>query len=220
MFERQSVLAAVLDSGGRNGSDGFRRLRLGELTGWQLIQLSCFSTMLSNLSAAVSPVLGAHLPTRVGEVRTAGNRTLLKTRLDQFWIFTRDDDDLAPVLGSVVTPSLGSISLLSHSRACIFIKGPAVRELLALGVALDLHPTAFAIGQFALTGLHHTPVLIHREGESHYNLFVMRTFALTVWDWISDAALRFGYECDRSYGSPTTLASVEAGPGTRGELSI
>jgi sarcosine oxidase gamma subunit len=27
-----------------------------------------------------------------------------------------------------------------------------------------------------------------------FEIYAMRTFALTVWDWLADAALEFGYE--------------------------
>ncbi len=76
-------------------------------------------------------------------------------------------------------------------------KGAAARELLAQGVPLDFHPDVFRIGQFALTGLHHTPVLIHRRGEDLYELYALRTFGLSVWEWLTDAALPFGYEIAR-----------------------
>ena len=48
----------------------------------------------------------------------------------------------------------------------------------------------------ALTGIHHTPVLVHRTSEQRYEIYAMRTFALSVWEWLSDAALPFGYEIE------------------------
>jgi sarcosine oxidase subunit gamma len=119
---------------------------------------------------------------------------LLKTGAEQYWVITNDGDDLSLVLQAAVAPDIGSITPLSHSRTCIFIEGVAARELLARGIALDLHPDVFGVGQFALTGLHHTPIVIHRSGESRYELFALRTFARSVWEWLTDAALSPGYE--------------------------
>ena len=55
-------------------------------------------------------------------------------------------------------------------------RGSLPGELLATGIALDLHPNAFQLDSFALTGLHHTPILIHRSGDNRYDLYVMLNF--------------------------------------------
>ena len=61
------------------------------------------------------------------------------------------------------------------------------------GIPLDLHLDVFREGQFALTGLHHTPVLL-LPAPDRYEIFAMRSFALSVWEWLTDAALEFGYD--------------------------
>jgi sarcosine oxidase subunit gamma len=63
--------------------------------------------------------------------------------------------------------------------------------VLAKGLPIDLHPTVFTPGTFAMTGLHHTPVLLHCVSENHFELYAMRTFALDAWEWLEDAALEF-----------------------------
>jgi heterotetrameric sarcosine oxidase gamma subunit len=42
-----------------------------------------------------------------------------------------------------------------------------------------------------MTGLHHTPVLLHCTAEQRFELYAMRTFAMNVWEWLEDAALEF-----------------------------
>jgi sarcosine oxidase subunit gamma len=93
-----------------------------------------------------------------------------------------------------VPPEIGAVTPLSHSRSCIFVEGSKARELLAKGVALDFHPDEFRRGQFALSALHHTTVLIHRSDTDRYEVHAMRTFAVSVWEWMIDAALPYGYE--------------------------
>jgi sarcosine oxidase subunit gamma len=154
-------------------------------------------------------VLNANLPDRIGETVNVYGRRVLKTGPNQFWIISRDDEYVDPSLHAVVAPDVGVVTPLSHSRTCIFIEGAAARELLSLGIALDFHPNVFGLGQFALTGLHHTPVLIHRSGENRYDLYASRTFALWVWEWVTDAAARFRYEIVAAdtyiFGSSTPL---------------
>jgi methylglutamate dehydrogenase subunit D len=194
VFERQSALANALTSRGQNGRDGRRQLRIGEARGWSLLQVAAFATTLTELETALKPVLRADLPQRVGEVVNADGRRLLKTGAHQFWIITRVDDDFASTLRAAVAPTIGAVTPLSHSRTRIVIDGPPARDVLAMGIALDLHPDVFRIDSFALTGLHHTPILVHRSGENRYELYVMRTFAQSIWDWLTDAALPLGYE--------------------------
>ena len=194
MLERQSAIAHALAKGGHDGADGKRRLTLGEQRGWSLIQLAAFATTLAQLEQAAAPLLGAALPTRVGEAIGAGQRQLLKTGPEQFWILGSATDDLAARLQDAVDPSTGAVTPLSHSRTRIIVEGAPARELLIQGIPLDLHSDVFRPGQFALTGLHHTPVLLLRSAQDRYEIFAMRTFALSVWEWLTDAALPWGYE--------------------------
>ena len=178
MLERNSVLVGVLKGGGCDGADGQRCLRIGEVRGWKLVQVAAFPGTAMALGRATRPLLGADLPGCVGQATTHGARLLLKIGPEQFWIITRDDEDLAPELQPVIAPTVGSVISLTHSRTCISIDGHSSPEVLATGIALDFHPDVFRLGFFALTGLHHTPIMIHRSGASRYELYVLRTFAV------------------------------------------
>jgi methylglutamate dehydrogenase subunit D len=191
MLERRSALAGALETGGAGDE---RRLALGEVRGRSLVQVAAFASTLADLASAAEPLLGTALPARIGESVAAGSRRLFKTGPEQFWIVGPEADDLASSLAAALRPDVGAVTPLSHSRTRIFVEGPAARELLAKGIPLDLHLDVFRVDDFALTGLHHTPVLLHRSAPDRYELYAMRTFALSVWDWLTDAALPFGYE--------------------------
>ena len=194
MLERRSALANVLDKGGRDGADGRRRLTLGERRGWSLVQIAGFASTLAELDAVAAPLLGASLPMHVGEAVPAGGRQVLKTGPEQFWILGPDADEFASQLQSALAPEIGSVTPLSHSRTCIVVEGGAAQALLSKGIPLDFHPEVFRVGQFAQTGLHHTPVLVWRSARDRYEIFALRTFALSLWEWLADAALPLGYE--------------------------
>lgn len=194
MLRRQSALAEALLQGGRDGSGDARRLRIGEVRGWSLVQVASFATTLAEVEQVVRPLLGADLPARVGEAAAAGDRRLFRTGATQFWILGPEGDDLPRRLQAAVTPAVGAVTPLSHSRTRIFVEGSTARDVLAKGIPLDFHPDVFRIGHFALTGLHHTPLLVHRSDATRYELYAMRTFAQSVWDWLTDAALPFGYD--------------------------
>jgi methylglutamate dehydrogenase subunit D len=199
MLERPSALAAVLRQAGRSGSDGSRALRLGEVRGWDLVQVAAFTSTAAELERVVSAALGvASLPPTIGMTGEAGARRIFRTGPEQFWVTAPSVDNLATRLQEVVPATMGAVTSLSHSRTRIFIEGEPAREVLARSIPLDFHPSAFAIGQFALTGIHHTPVLIQRAAEQRYEIYAMRTFALSVWEWLTDAALPFGYQIEGS----------------------
>ncbi len=197
VLSRQSALASALRQPGRAGSDGTRALRLGEVRDWNLAQVAAFAASAGEVERSVAAALGvASLPAKIGMASEADARRIFRTGPEQFWVTAPSADNLAALLEKVVPAAMGSVTSLSHSRTRIFIEGKPVREVLARSMPLDFHPSVFAVGQFALTGIHHTPVMVHRVGEQRFDIYAMRSFALSIWEWLSDAALVFGYEID------------------------
>ncbi len=153
-------------------------LQIGEAHGFSLLQVA-------GLAKAISPITGK-LPVKVGLAVTSEGRTLMRTGPNQFWIIGPEVDDIETKL-----PEIAIITPLSHSRTRIVIEGEPARNVLAKGVPLDFHHSAFKSGTFAMTGLHHTPVLVHCVGENRFEIYALRTFAVSVYEWLTDAALEF-----------------------------
>lgn len=150
-------------------------LTLAEAPDFALIQVAGEET-------AIAAITGP-LPEKVGHAVARDERTIFRIGPRQFWFVGPAGDDIGDGLegAAAVTP-------LSHGRTRILIAGAPARDVLAKGLALDFHPSAFGPGTFALTGLHHTPVLIHCIEADAFHLYAMRTFAMDVWDWLRDAA--------------------------------
>lgn len=174
MLERRSALA-----GTKEIASG--RVRLGEVRGFGLIQVAALERPALS---AIAAVLG-DLPQHPFCVETNGRR-IFHTAPHQFWIVGPEADDIGKSLDNIAI-----VTELSHSRTRILIEGPAVPELLAKVIEIDLHEAAFKPGMFAMTGLHHTPILLHRVTASRFEIYAMRTFASNAWDWLADAALEF-----------------------------
>ena len=194
MFERRSALTAQLAADGRDGVDGRRALRVSEVRGLYLAQLAVFRGREALLRDALQP-LGADLAAEVGSRSADARCRIFHVARGQFWIVTPDSTWLSQ-LALAVPPHAGAATLLSHGRVRIAVEGLEVRALLAKGIAIDLHPDKFRIGDFALTGLHHTGIFVERTGADRFELVVLRTFAASIWDWLLDAALPLGYELD------------------------
>ena len=157
-------------------------LQMAELRGFTLTQAAGLTKDFEKKIASIT----GKLPPRIGVAAEQGPHTILRTGPRQFWFVGPESDDLALKL-----QSLCAVTPLSHSRTRIRLEGPPTRDVLAKGIPLDFHQTVFKPGMFAMTGLHHTPVLIHCTGEHRFELYAMRTFAMSVWDWLQDAALEF-----------------------------
>jgi sarcosine oxidase subunit gamma len=173
MLERRSALATAKP---------YRSsvLKIGEARGFTLTQVAGLDAAFETKIAAL---LGK-LPDKVGIAMQNEDRTLMRIGPAQFWIAGPETDDLALKL-----QGLCAVTPLSHSRTRIFIDGPAARDILAKVMPIDFHPGVFTPGSFAMTGLHHTPVTVHCLSENRFALYVMRTFAMNVWEFVTDAAL-------------------------------
>jgi heterotetrameric sarcosine oxidase gamma subunit len=190
MLERRSALASAIARGGQAGASGEKRCRLGEVTCWFLAQVASFPSTTAALEEKLEGIIG-ELP--FGCHSIPGETTIFRTGPHQFWIVGKDAT-LTERLSEAFAPEIGAVTPLSDSRVRIFIEGDCAADVLSKGIPIDFHPSVFKVGRMALTGLHHTPILIHRVGERRFEIYAMRTFALTVWEWFADAALEFGYE--------------------------
>lgn len=207
MFERQSALADARLCRGRDGTDGRRRLKIGQAGNFSLVHVRGFPGTLDKLESAIGRALGIHLPSRLGESVHTAEQLVLKIGPERFWIIGVQDH-CAETLRGVVFPTIGSITTLSHARACLFIEGPQAREVLSKGIAVDLHPNLFYCGACALTGLQQVPVMLHRADQCRYELYVPRTSADWIWGWLEDAALPLGYETVGAQWTPPAASSI------------
>ncbi|MEV4279457.1 sarcosine oxidase subunit gamma [Actinoplanes xinjiangensis] len=80
-----------------------------------------------------------------------------------------------------------SVVDVSAQRTALDLSGPAVRDLLAFGCSIDLHPRVFAVGDCAQTVLAHTPVVLQRR-TSGFRVLVRSSFAAHLAAWILDAS--------------------------------
>jgi sarcosine oxidase subunit gamma len=83
----------------------------------------------------------------------------------------------------------------------INLKGPAVRVLLNRGLPIDLDSASFPVDSFAQSLIDHIPVLVHRAGADDvggFDVYVPREYAVSFWEWLTDAAEPLGCEIGKS----------------------
>jgi sarcosine oxidase subunit gamma len=81
---------------------------------------------------------------------------------------------------------------VTDSLCALSLRGPAVRQVLAKGCSLDLHPSKFGAGDSAQTMLAHAAVTLMANDEAGFTLICRTSFAPYVAEWLLDAGLEFG----------------------------
>ena len=193
MFEARSAIESNLARGGRDGARGGRGLRIVEHRGFTLTQLVLHRRSRDAGLAAVRSALGCDLPSAVDVVAVTAGLRVYRTGPEHYWVVSTEPSLPGQLLGTL-SGELVAVTPLSSSRVCVSVTGAMAGSVLASGIPVDLHPMAFRVGQFAQTALHHTGVLLERRAEERYDLFFLRTFAATLHEWLTDAALVHGYD--------------------------
>ncbi|MFZ2007878.1 MAG: sarcosine oxidase subunit gamma family protein [Stellaceae bacterium] len=133
---------------------------------------------------------GIPLSLTPNRVAVAGGLRVLWLGPDE-WLVVAEGDapDLLPRLERAVAGRWAAVTDLSSSRAIIELSGPGARDLLAAGCGLDLHPRVFGPGHCAQTLLGRVPVILDQLDDApRYRIFVRRSYAQWLVDWMIDAA--------------------------------
>ena len=93
-------------------------------------------------------------------------------------------------LRSAVGTEHASVVDVSAQRTTLALSGPSVRDLLAGGCAIDLHPRVFGPGDCVQTELAHAPVVLLRRDPGFW-VFVRASFAAHLVDWLVDASVEY-----------------------------
>ena len=185
-------------------SDGDRRRSpLGGVLPWSLPEGGVVLSELrfaEQIGLRVRPPVAAYLagvPLPLEPNRVATMRTLRTLWLGpDEWLVTSPEGMAPDLIGRISRALAGRPAMvtdLSASRAIIEIAGPQARTLLEKGCGLDLHPRAFGSGSCAQTLFARLPVIIDQvTAAPTYRLFVRRSSARWLAEWLIDAAEEFG----------------------------
>ncbi|WP_455270588.1 sarcosine oxidase subunit gamma [Rhizobium herbae] len=86
----------------------------------------------------------------------------------------------------------------SDGRVVFRLSGPNVRRILAKGITSDLHPTVFETGTSSNVLCGHISVNLARTGENEFELIVMRSFAVALFDDLRVMGREFDLSADFS----------------------
>ena len=147
-----------------------------------LVELSAWPGTAGAVVDSLEQLCGLRPAVEASRAVRGEKATILTLTPRRWWLIT-SDASLVPSLG----PDTGTSVDLSHARTALRFSGTATPALLSRGMAVDLHPRAFPVDAVAQSGFAEVPAVLHRAGEEDYDLFLPRTFARHVLEWLRES---------------------------------
>jgi len=186
------ALAGLIRPGRYGTAGGKAGVRIGPRAGLALATLSARKGRTEALRAAARAAFGVELPERPRVAHGEGITFIWAG--PESWLVLRQGGDLEPALHDALG-ACASVTDQSDGRTVLRVEGPCARDLLAKGLAIDLHPRAFAPGDVALSLAAHLGVhLWQLDGTPSYELAVLSGYSRSLLAWMLEAGAEYGVD--------------------------
>lgn len=189
------ALTGIARPGRFGRADGAPGVVAREVTGAGLASVGARAGRRDTLAAAVRERFGIELPSSPRRV-DGRELSMIWSGPEQWLAMTSSEPPrgmealLAPVLDEHA-----SIADQSHGRVILRVSGSRVRDALAKGLPIDLHPRSFRPGDTAVTQVAHLGVQIWQiDAAPTYEIAVFRGFTGSLWRWLELSAAEYGLE--------------------------
>lgn len=169
------------------GPDG-PGIRLSERRLASIWLIAAWPDRLAEAGAAAARAAGADAAPGPGASAGGKGGTLMRVEPLK-WLLVSEGESPRPRLDAAD----GTVLDLGHARTVIRVSGPRAVELMARMVPLDLRPTAFPEGSVSSSVLHHVGVTVMAR-DGGFDLLVLRSLGLAVWETLVESAGQFGAE--------------------------
>ncbi len=165
-----------------------------------IIQVAAYADTADITGTVIQDLIGALPPPQPSRSIVVESTQICWIGPHKWWIIETEQrlraESMARRLGNGA-----AVTTQGHGRSCVRLSGPSARDLLPKGCTLDFHPSRFSAGHCAQSSLGHVNILINCiYDEPIFDLFVVRSYAVSFWEWITDAASEFGYRVDADSG--------------------
>lgn len=163
-----------------------RDVRLAALPATSVISVRARDEALTRVADALS------IPSLPGpnNVATTVLGDCLWVRPDEWLVVGGTETRAAALeqLAQAVGPADGAVVDISASRVLFELSGARARDVLASCCPLDLHPSAFAVGQCAQSVVGKAPILLQLADDApRWRVMVRPSLAGYVTSWLTDA---------------------------------
>ncbi|KPH79555.1 sarcosine oxidase subunit gamma [Bosea vaviloviae] len=190
----RSAWAGILHEG-HIGLAGSTSITIAARDGLGIASLIAPAAGEAALAEAVKAAFGLDLPATPAIAR-AGHHAAVWAGPGQWLLLAETRSGFSDALQAL--SGVAAVAEQSSGRAALRLSGPRIRDALAKGCMLDLHPVAFPVGMAALTSIAHIGVHLWRAQDcpegAVFEIMVARSFAGSFWSWLSASVAEFG--CD------------------------
>jgi heterotetrameric sarcosine oxidase gamma subunit len=185
MADRLSALSHLPRATGSGG-----HVRLSEVRAGSILQVQAWPDTAETVRRVITELTGLEAPA-IGRGSNAAGAFVAAVAPGRYLI-AGDASDFSQRFQAALLSSDGTVSDISHGRAILKLEGEAAADVLATSVALDLHPSVFPPGRVVQTMIHHIDVVIYRRADTIFELWVLRSYAEALAEWLLDQGLPFG----------------------------
>lgn len=167
-------------------------VELRELPPRAFAQVGAWPATEAEARRVLGEVLGFAVPEGAGRVASDAGTACAALGTGTYGVVS-DGPDLAARLAAAMPAETAAVTDLGHARTGIRLAGRRAADVLAKGLAIDVSETAFPPGSVLQSAIQHIGVLVIRSEADAFELYVGRAFALSFWEWLTDASLEYGY---------------------------
>ena len=144
----------------------------------------------------IEKILGMILPNKACDTSKKEKNTTLWLGPNE-WLLVSNDEitketntyELEQVLfDSINKTNLGAVTNVTDHFTVFSLSGSNVFEVLSKACPFDFDSKVFGDNKVVQTIINHIDVTIHRKSENDVDLYVRRSFAGYLWDWLKDSA--------------------------------
>ena len=200
MAERLSALASAYRPGsfGATGAAG-PGIVIAERRNLAIVQVAAPADEAAALQTGLTAALGIAPPDAPNRATSSSTASILWVGPQRFLVVEVEQSwrDLEAVLRGALAGSAAAVTDVGSGRTVFRISGPRTRDLVAKGSGIDFHKREFPAGASAQGLLGHVGALFHAVDDTPvFDLYVARSFGLTVWEWLQESAAEFGYRVE------------------------
>ncbi len=191
----RTALADIAKPGALGAATGDPGVRIREIRDFAAISIIARRGRGAEVAAALSHRVGS--PVAGAAKRTSGgNLSVTGTAPGQWLALSRGPD--APAQLEALRAALDGLAAVSEQgdgRFVIEVAGARARDALAKGIAIDLDPIAFKVGDAAQTSAAHIGLQIALIDEKPtFEIISARSTAASLWSWLIASASEYGIE--------------------------
>ncbi len=158
-----------------------------------LVRLQLGRSADRSVCSRIEDIVGCELPRTPASNSSSACTVLWMSERD--WLISvapNDEHALASHLAVSLESASAAVNIVTDSKTLITAEGSNVRDMLAVGCSIDLHPGVFTNDYCVQTLLGRVQIVLRKTSiRDQFQIFVDRTYAAFLWEWLREVALEF-----------------------------